>query len=101
MDVPHRSWDWPEAYECWRALGVRFCHSDQPQAVTGPTGSLRRHGRKAAAGYAYRYTGDGLTALAAVAEAIRRRSRETSCLTENHVRGQVALNALELRSHLC
>jgi uncharacterized protein YecE (DUF72 family) len=108
IDVRHRSWDWPEAYECWWALGVGFCNIDQPQAVTGPTGCLRRQGRNAAAWFAGdaaarddgRHAGEELTARVAVAERISNRARDTYLITHHHVRGHAALNALELRPNL-
>jgi hypothetical protein len=61
LDVRDQSWDRPEVYEYWRALGVGCCTTDQPQVsyaigvtpvVIGPTGSLWRHGCNAAAGFA-------------------------------------------------
>jgi uncharacterized protein YecE (DUF72 family) len=118
LDVRHQSCDRSAAYEWAQALGLAFCTIDQhpvsyaigvPQVVTRPTGSRRRHGRKAAAGFAEdsdaaardddRYRHEERTALVAVAEAISRRARDTSLITNHHVRGHAALNALELRHH--
>jgi uncharacterized protein YecE (DUF72 family) len=80
------------------------------RVVTSPVGYLRLHGRNAAAWFAedsnaaarydYRYAGGELTGLVEVAEVISRRARETYLITNNHFRGQAALNALELRSCL-
>jgi uncharacterized protein YecE (DUF72 family) len=119
LEVRHRSWDRAEVYDWLRAVDIGFCNIDQPQVsysigltrvVTGPTGYLRLHGRNAAAWFAedsdaaarydYRYAGEELTALVAVAEAISARARETYLITNNHFRGQAALNALELRARL-
>jgi hypothetical protein len=106
-------------YAWVHALTIGLCTIGQPpmsssigvtQLVTGPTGSLGRHGRKAAAGFAEdsdagardddRDRREERTALVAVAEAISRRARDTSLITHHHVRGQAALKALELRHRL-
>jgi uncharacterized protein YecE (DUF72 family) len=119
LEVRHRSWDRPEVYEFLVDLGMGFCNVDQPQVsyslgltarVTNPVGYLRLHGRNAAAWFAedsdaaerynYRYAGEELTGLVAVAEGISRQARDTYLITNNHFRGQAALNALELRARL-
>jgi uncharacterized protein YecE (DUF72 family) len=119
LEVRHRSWDRPEVYEFLSELGMGFCNIDQPQVsyaigltdhVTSTVGYLRLHGRNAAAWFAedsnaaerynYRYAEEELTALVAVAEGISRQARDTYLITNNHFRGQAALNALELRYHL-
>jgi uncharacterized protein YecE (DUF72 family) len=119
LEVRHRSWDRPQVYEELVDLGMGFCNIDQPQVsysigltkhVTSAVGYLRLHGRNAGAWFAedsnaaerykYRYAGEELTGLVAVAEDIGRRARETYLITNNHFRGQAALNALELRYHL-
>jgi uncharacterized protein YecE (DUF72 family) len=119
LEVRHRSWDRPEVYEFLGDLRMGFCNIDQPQVsysiglttlVTSAVGYLRLHGRNAAAWFAedsdaaeryhYRYGGEELTALVAVAEGIGRQARDTYLITNNHFRGQAALNALELRHQL-
>jgi uncharacterized protein YecE (DUF72 family) len=119
LEIRHRSWDRPQVYAFLQELQMGFCNIDQPQVsyaigltdhVTSPVGYLRLHGRNAAAWFAqegdaaerynYRYAGEELEALREIAEIISRRSRETYLITNNHFRGQAALNALELRSHL-
>jgi uncharacterized protein YecE (DUF72 family) len=119
LEIRHRSWDRPQVYEFLQELGMGFCNIDQPQVsysigltdhVTSPVGYLRLHGRNTAAWFAeegdaaerynYRYAGEELEALRETAEVISRRARETYLITNNHFRGQAALNALELRSHL-
>jgi uncharacterized protein YecE (DUF72 family) len=106
LEVRHRSWDRPEVYEFLVDLGMGFCNVDQPQVsyslgltarVTSPVGYLRLHGRNAAAWFAedsdaaerynYRYAGEELTALVAVAEGISRQARDTYLITNNHFRG--------------
>jgi uncharacterized protein YecE (DUF72 family) len=119
LEIRHRSWDRVEVYEFLQALGIGFCNIDQPQVsygigltqvVTSPVGYLRLHGRNAAmwfaedasaaARYDYRYPAEELQELVEAAEVISRRARDTYLITNNHFRGQAALNALELRSHL-
>jgi uncharacterized protein YecE (DUF72 family) len=119
LEVRHRSWDRPEVYAFLLELGMGFCNIDQPQVsyssgltdhVTSGVGYLRLHGRNAAAWFAeegdaaerynYRYAGEEIEALRETAEIISRRARETYLITNNHFRGQAALNALELRYHL-
>ena len=78
--------------------------------VTSPVGYLRLHGRNtamwfaeeanAAARYDYRYTAEELQELVDAVEVISHQARDTYLITNNHFRGQAALNALELRSHL-
>jgi uncharacterized protein YecE (DUF72 family) len=80
------------------------------QVVTSPIGYLRLHGRNtamwfaeeanAAARYDYRYPAEELQELVEAAKGISRRARDTYLITNNHFRGQAALNALELRAHL-
>jgi uncharacterized protein YecE (DUF72 family) len=119
LEVRHRSWDRPEVYAFLSELGMGFCNIDQPQVsysigltehVTSAVGYLRLHGRNAAAWFAedsdaaerynYRYAGEELTALVEVAEDISRQARDTYLITNNHFRGQAALNAIQLRHQL-
>jgi uncharacterized protein YecE (DUF72 family) len=118
VEVRHRSWDRADTYAWLRNLGVGFCNIDQPavsssigltRVVTGDIGYLRLHGRNAAmwfhegsaaARYDYRYRHEELRELVAAAEVIAARAPETYLITNNHFRGQAALNALELLSHL-
>ena len=50
--------------------------------------------------YDYRYPPGELQEIMEAVEVISRRASETYLITNNHVRGQAALNALELRHHL-
>jgi uncharacterized protein YecE (DUF72 family) len=119
LEIRHRSWDRPQVYEFLHELGMGFCNIDQPQVsysigltthVTSPVGYLRLHGRNvaawfakgadAAARYDYRYPAEELKAIVDVVEVLRRQARETYLITNNHFRGQAALNALELRHKL-
>lgn len=119
LEVRHRSWDQPEAYAFLTELGMGFCNIDQPQVsysigltsrVTSAIGYLRLHGRNAAAWFAedgeaaerynYRYRPEEIEPLAAIAEGLSQLARDTYLITNNHFRGQAALNALELRARL-
>jgi uncharacterized protein YecE (DUF72 family) len=118
LEIRHRSWDRAEVFEFLQELGIGFCNIDQPQVsysigltrvVTSPVGYLRLHGRNAAAWftegdgaerYNYRYPAEDLQQLVEAVEAISQRARDTYLITNNHFRGQAALNALELRYHL-
>jgi uncharacterized protein YecE (DUF72 family) len=119
LEIRHRSWDRAEVFAWLQALGIGFCNIDQPQVsygigltqvVTSPMGYLRLHGRNtamwfaeeanAAARYDYRYPAEELQELVEAAEGINRRARETYLITNNHFRGQAALNALELQYYL-
>jgi uncharacterized protein YecE (DUF72 family) len=115
LEIRHRSWDRAEVFAWLQDLNIGFCNIDQPQVsygigltqvVTSPVGYLRLHGRNtamwfaeeasAAARYDYRYPAEELQELVEAAEVISRRARETYLITNNHFRGQAALNALEL-----
>ena len=116
LEVRHRSWDRPSVYELLRELGMGFCNIDQPQVsyslgltrrVTSAIGYLRLHGRNTAtwfqeeagrdARYDYLYSGKELTDITEALLTIAAQARETYLITNNHFRGQAALNALELR----
>jgi uncharacterized protein YecE (DUF72 family) len=119
LEIRHRSWDRAEVFAWLEPLGIGFCTIDQPQVsygigltrvVTSPVGYLPLHGRHAAMWFAaeasaaarddYCYPAEELRELAKAAEVISRRARDTYLITNNHVRGQAVLNALELRYHL-
>jgi uncharacterized protein YecE (DUF72 family) len=119
LEIRHRSWDRAEVFAWLQDLNIGFCNIDQPQVsygigltrvVTSPVGYLRLHGRNAATWFAeeanaasrydYRYRAEELQGLVEAAEVISRRARDTYVITNNHFRGQAALNALELRAHL-
>jgi uncharacterized protein YecE (DUF72 family) len=119
LEIRHRSWDRPPVYDFLRELGIGFCNIDQPQVsssiglthvVTSPVGYLRLHGRNAAAWFAedtsrdrrydYRYNDEELDELVETVEILSRRAQDTYVITNNHFRGQAALNALELQYYL-
>jgi uncharacterized protein YecE (DUF72 family) len=120
LEVRHRSWDQPQVYEWLKDLQIGFCNIDQPQVsysigltnhVTSPVGYLRLHGRNAsmwfqegagaAARYDYRYTAEEIDEILEVVQVISQQASTTYLITNNHFRGQAALNALELRFGLC
>jgi uncharacterized protein YecE (DUF72 family) len=115
LEIRHRSCDRPHVYTFLQELGIGFCNIDQPQlsssigltqVVTSPIGYLRLHGRNAAAWFAedanrdrrydYRYTQEELDQIMHAVMVLAWRARETYLITNNHFRGQAALNALEL-----
>jgi uncharacterized protein YecE (DUF72 family) len=119
LEIRHRSWDRAEVYGFLEEIGIGFCNIDQPQVsyaigltrvVTSPVGYLRLHGRNAAAWFAegsdaaarydYRYPTEELQELVEAVEVISQRAREMYLITNNHFRGQAALNALELQHGL-
>jgi uncharacterized protein YecE (DUF72 family) len=119
LEIRHRSWDRAEVFAWLQDLDIGFCNIDQPQVsygigltqvVTSPVAYLRLHGRNAAmwfaeeanaaARYDYRYPAEERRELVDAAEILSQRARETYLITNNHFRGQAALNALELRSQL-
>jgi uncharacterized protein YecE (DUF72 family) len=100
-------------------LGVGICNIDQPQVsyalgltsrVSSAIGYLRLHGRNTAtwfqedagrdARYDYLYSEEELNEILKAVENIARRARDTYLVTNNHFRGQAAINALELRAKL-
>lgn len=120
LEVRHRSWDQPQVYEWLKELQIGFCNIDQPQVsysigltnhVTSSVGYLRLHGRNAsmwfqegagaAARYDYRYTTEEIDEILEVVQVISQRASATYLITNNHFRGQAAVNALELRFGLC
>jgi uncharacterized protein YecE (DUF72 family) len=119
LEVRHRSWDVPSAYEFLRERGVGFCNIDQPQVsyalgltqqVTSAIGYLRLHGRNAVAWfqddanrdarYDYLYTAAELDEITEVLARIAAQARDVYLIANNHFRGQAALNALDVRRRL-
>jgi uncharacterized protein YecE (DUF72 family) len=119
IEVRHSSWNVEDIYRFLAERGVGFCNIDQPllhrslpptSRVTAAVGYVRLHGRNyenwfaentdPGARYDYLYAPEELEPWI---EKIRRIS-ELACdvyvITNNHVRGQGAVNALELRAAL-
>jgi len=119
LEVRHRSWDVPSAYEFLRESGVGFCNIDQPQVsyslgltqhVTSAIGYLRLHGRNTAtwfqddasrdARYDYLYSAPELEEITEALLRIASQARDAYLIANNHFRGQAALNALDVRRRL-
>ena len=119
LEVRHRSWDVPSAYEFLRESGVGFCNIDQPQVsyslgltqqVTSAIGYLRLHGRNTAtwfqddanrdARYDYLYSAPELEEITEALLRIAAQARDVYLIANNHFRGQAALNALDVRRRL-
>ena len=118
-EVRHASWDQPEFYEYLRGRGVGFCNIDQPrigrslgpsERTTGPVGYVRLHGRNYRdwfredagrdARYDYLYTDEELDPWMDKVSRIAEDSAETYVITNNHFRGQAAVNALQIKARL-
>jgi uncharacterized protein YecE (DUF72 family) len=118
LEVRHESWNDPDVLERLAEHGVGFCNIDQPrlgkslrgtQHLTSPVGYVRLHGRNyqewfGSKGrddrYNYLYKPAELEPWKEKIERISRSSEKTFAITNNHYKGQAAVNALELKSML-
>jgi uncharacterized protein YecE (DUF72 family) len=119
LEVRHRSWDVPSAYEFLGESGVGFCNIDQPQVsdslgltqhMTSAIGYLRLHGCNTAtwfqddanrdARYDYLYSAPELEEITEVLLHIAAQARDVYLIANHHFRGQAALNALDVRRRL-
>jgi uncharacterized protein YecE (DUF72 family) len=118
LEIRHESWNDPEILERLAEQGVGFCNIDQPrlgkslrgtQHLTSPVGYVRLHGRNykewfGSKGrddrYNYLYKPSELEGWKEKIEKISRSSEKTFAITNNHYKGQAAVNALELKSML-
>lgn len=119
LEVRHSSWDQPEFYDYLAGRRVGFCNIDQPRMgrslgpsgrATGPVGYVRLHGRnyqdwfREGAGrdarYDYLYSEDELDPWLDKIRSVAEASAETYVVTNNHFRGQAAVNALELKAKI-
>jgi uncharacterized protein YecE (DUF72 family) len=119
LEVRHRSWDVPSAYEFLGESGVGFCNIDQPQVsyalgltqhVTSDVGYLRLHGRNVATWfqddanrdvrYDYLYSAPELEEITKALVRIAAQARDVYLIANNHFRGQAVLNALDVRRRL-
>lgn len=115
--VEVRSADWlcGEGLEVMNRLGVGWCNIDQPalrgnipltSKATGRVGYLRLHGRNSQdwfsdeAGrderYDYLYSEGELEEIGEAAENVARKVEKLYLITNNHYRGQAAVNAVQL-----
>jgi len=118
LEIRHESWNDPDILARLAEQGVGFCNIDQPRLgksiratrhVTSPVGYVRLHGRNYKewfqAGnrndrYNYLYKPRELEGWEEKIKDISRNSEKTFAITNNHYKGQAAVNALELKSML-
>jgi uncharacterized protein YecE (DUF72 family) len=119
LEVRHTSWNNESVYEWLEERGVGICNIDQPvfkrsirpaARTTSPVGYVRMHGRnyqnwfrdKAPRDerYNYLYSLDELDPWLTRIKQVAKQTRETYVITNNHFRGQAAVNALEIKAAL-
>lgn len=119
VEIRHRSWDCPEAFQFLRDQGLGYCVIDQPRvsysilplnSITSSVGYVRLHGRnvrdwfRKAAGRDERY--NYLYNPAEIAEWRDRiaeaapKTQDLYVIANNHFRGQAVCNALQLASEV-
>lgn len=116
VEVRHGSWNVPEFYASLAARGVGAVNIDQPvfsnsiqpgAQVTADVGYVRLHGRnyenwfsenaESHERYDYLYAAEELKPWLDRIHEVAKRARETYVITNNHYRGQAAVNAAMLR----
>lgn len=116
VEVRHASWNLPEFYASLAERGVGVVNIDQPvfgnsitpgAQVTADVGYVRLHGRnyenwfseraESHERYDYLYTTDELKPWLDRIHEVAKRARDTYVVTNNHYRGQAAVNAAMLR----
>ena len=119
VELRHSSWNRPAIFQTLEDLGVGFCNIDQPlfahsikpsAEVTSKIGYVRLHGRnyqnwfredaETAERYDYLYSPDELEPWVGRIKEVARRAKQTYVITNNHVRGQGLVNALEVMALL-
>ena len=118
LEIRHESWNDPEILARLAEAGVGFCNIDQPrlgksihatQYVTAPVGYVRLHGRNYKEWfqadnrndrYNYLYKPGELEGWKEKIRNIGEKSEKTFAITNNHYKGQAAVNAAELKSML-
>src|SRR5579884_4562845 len=118
LEIRHASWNDPDILARLAEAGVGFCNIDQPrlgkslggtQHVTAPVGYVRLHGRNYKEWfqadnrndrYNYLYKPYQLEDWKEKISTISTKSQKTFAITNNHYKGQAAVNALELKSML-
>lgn len=118
LEIRHQSWNDPDILGRLAEQGVGFCNIDQPhlgkslratQHVTANVGYVRLHGRNYQEWfqaknrndrYNYLYKPEELEGWKEKIENIRKQSKNTFGLTNNHYKGQAAVNAIELKNML-
>jgi uncharacterized protein YecE (DUF72 family) len=118
LEIRHESWNDRDILARLAEGGVGFCNIDQPRLgksihatehVTSPVGYVRLHGRNYKEWfqadnrndrYNYLYKPKELEGWKEKIEHISHNSERTFAITNNHYKGQAAVNALELKSML-
>jgi uncharacterized protein YecE (DUF72 family) len=118
LEIRHSSWNDPEVLARLAEQGVGFCNIDQPRLgaslratehVTSPVGYVRLHGRNYKEWfqadnrndrYNYLYKPAELKPWTEKIRSVAEKSLKTLAITNNHYKGQAAVNALELKSML-
>ena len=118
IEVRHSSWNNEGILRYFAEKGVSFCNIDQPKLgqslhptehVTAPVGYVRLHGRNYREWfesdnrddrYNYLYTRDELEGWKERITRIAEKAAKTYAVTNNHFRGQAAVNAIQLKRML-
>jgi uncharacterized protein YecE (DUF72 family) len=118
IEVRHSSWNNEGILRYFAEKGVSFCNIDQPKLgqslhptehVTSPVGYVRLHGRNYREWfesdnrddrYNYLYTTDELEGWKERITRIAEKAEKTFAVTNNHFRGQAAVNAIQLKRML-
>lgn len=118
LEIRHASWNDRDLLARLAEEGVGFCNIDQPRLgaslratehVTSPVGYVRLHGRNYKEWfqadnrndrYNYLYKPSELKGWAEKIRGVEQKSERTFAITNNHYKGQAAVNALELKSML-
>jgi len=118
LEIRHASWNDADLLARLAEQGVGFCNIDQPRLgasiratahVTSPVGYVRLHGRNYKEWfqadnrndrYDYLYKPEELEPWAEKIRSVEQKSEKTFAITNNHYKGQAAVNALELKSLL-
>lgn len=118
VEVRHATWDDPEILAAFATHNVAFCNIDQPwlgravratEHATASVAYVRLHGRNYKEWfqsdnrddrYNYLYTPQQLEPWKEKIERLGQKAEKTFAVTNNHYKGQAAVNALELKQML-
>ena len=118
VEVRHATWDQPDILANFAEQNVAFCNIDQPRLgravrsteyATGAVAYVRLHGRNYKEWfqsdnrddrYNYLYTPQQLQPCKEKIERLGAKAEKTFAVTNNHYKGQAAVNALELKQML-
>jgi uncharacterized protein YecE (DUF72 family) len=121
VELRHSSWQVPATLDLLREHNAGFCNIDQPvignsvtptAEATSPIGYARFHGRRydtwfsddpklpAHERYNYLYSPDELNPWITRIQEVRKHTRDTFVVTNNHYQGKAVVNALQLLSIL-